>query len=143
MTLRARRMATQAFSRVSARTLLNAEERKKYGSLAHKLPGMVLQSGLAQSTGFLLAKGHNADENVHSLLLDDLHFVLRAGHDLRSTSRLELHERILKANLTETLGLTRAALEASGWLKRYVQGVLRVDATGEVQSSANLPEEHN
>jgi len=27
--------------------------------------------------------------------------------------------------------LTRAALEASGWLKRYVQGVLRVTATGD------------
>lgn len=141
MTLRARRMATQAFARVSARASLESKDRKKYGSLAHKLPGMILQSGLAQSTGFLLAKGHDAEQDPHSMLLEDLHFVLRAGHDLPSSSRLELHERILKANLTETLGLTRAALEASGWMKRYVQGVLRVSATGDEQSAGNSPQE--
>ena len=134
MSLRAHRVATEAFARVEARKELQDQPRKQYGAIAHKLPGMILQNGLAQATGFLLAKGGNSDEDHHSWLLDDLNAVLQAGDASLSASapdREQLHQRIIAADLSETLRRTRAALEASGWLKRYVQGLLRISATGD------------
>jgi len=131
MSLRAHRVATAAFARVEGRKELPADTRKKYGAIAHKLPGMILQNGLAQATGFLLAKGNNADDDHHSWLLDDLNAVLRASGSLEAPDRETLHQRIIAADLPQTLRLTRAALEASGWLKRYVQGLLRISATGD------------
>lgn len=129
MSLRAHRVATEAYQRVEARQTLPENERTKYGAIAHKLPGMILQNGLAQASGFLLAKGGSYPE--HLLLLDDLNAVMRAGGSLDVADREQLHQHIIAADLGATLKLTRAALEASGWLKRYVQGVLRVSATGD------------
>lgn len=125
--IRSHRVATAAYQCVEHRR--HEPSKKKYGAIAHKLPGMILQNGLAQATGFLLAKGASAPE--HLMLLDDLKEVLRAGGTLDVPSREELHQRIIGADLAQTLKLTRAALEASGWIKRYVQGVLRVTATGD------------
>ncbi|MBN2885886.1 MAG: type III-B CRISPR module-associated protein Cmr5 [Chromatiaceae bacterium] len=124
--IRSHRVATAAYERVTARQ--NADNQKKYGAIAHKLPGMILQNGLAQATGFLLAKGASAPE--HLMLLDDLKEVLRAGGALDVPDHTALHTAIIGTDLAQTLKLTRAALDASGWIKRYVQGVLRVDATG-------------
>ena len=129
MSLRAHRVATEAYRCVEARQALPDKERTKYGAIAHKLPGMILQNGLAQATGFLLAKGSSYPE--HLLLLDDLNAVLKAGGSLDVPDREQLHQQVIAADLGETLKLTRAALEASGWLKRYVQGLLRISATGD------------
>lgn len=125
--IRSHRVATAAYQCVENRC--HEPSKKKYGAIAHKLPGMILQNGLAQATGFLLAKGASAPE--HLMLLDDLNAVLRAGGTLDVPGREALHQRIIGADLAQTLKLTRAALEASGWIKRYVQGVLRVTATGD------------
>ena len=130
MKVRAHDVAKVAYERVAARQ--NADNTRKYGAIAHKLPGMILQNGLAQATGFLLAKGASAPE--HLMLLDDLNTVLRAGGTLTVTSGDALHREIIGADLAKTLKLTRAALEASGWIKRYVQGVLRVTATGDTSN---------
>lgn len=127
MNVRAHHVAKVAYERVEARR--SADNKKKYGAIAHKLPGMILQNGLSQATGFLLAKGASASE--HWMLLDDLRDVLRAGGTLDVPSREDLHQRIIEADLSQTLKYTRAALEASSWIKRYVQGVLRVTATGD------------
>ena len=130
MSTRANRVATAAYQRVESRGGLSKDEQKKYGAVAHKLPGMILQNGLAQATGFLLAKSPKYPE--HGLLLDDLKDVLRAGGTLDVPNRESLHQKIIGADLGNTLKLTRHALEASGWIKRYVQGVLRITATGDV-----------
>ncbi|MBK1642774.1 type III-B CRISPR module-associated protein Cmr5 [Chromatium okenii] len=125
MTLRAHRVARAAYLRVEAHQ--NEPDEKKYCAIAHKLPGMILQNGLAQATGFLLAKGGTE----HLMLLEDLNAVLQAGGTLNVPNCNALHQAIIAADLNQTLKLTRHALEASGWIKRYVQGLLRVDATGE------------
>ncbi len=129
MSVRAHRVATGAYRCVDARR--GIPEKKKYGAIAHKLPGMILQNGLAQATGFLLAKGGGSDRDHHCMLLDDLNAVLRAGGTLDVADREALHREIIGADLGKTLKLTRHALEASGWIKRYVQGLLRVTATGD------------
>ena len=100
---------------------------RRYGALAHKLPGMLLENGLAQTTGFLLAKARHE----HHALLDDLQAVLRAAEATSAANGPDLHREVLDADLARTMILTRRSLEAGGWLKRYAQGVLGVDATGE------------
>ncbi len=120
-------LARAAHARVSARKDLPERQRKRYGALAHKLPGLILQNGLAQATGFLLAK----NEEEHQRVLADLHGVLHAARVTNTLDGKQLHAEIIAADLDQTLVLTRHALDAGGWLKRYVQGVLRVDATGE------------
>lgn len=124
--MRGHRVARAAFERVEARN--TPEQRAKYGALAHKLPGMILQNGLCQATGFLLAKS----EPHHLALLEDLAAVLRSVHVTKTNDPRALHQQVIAAHLAETIVLTRRSLEAAGWIKRYAQGVLRVDATGAV-----------
>ncbi len=134
--VRTHAVAREAYARIVARrddTGEDAPKKKTYGALAHKLPGMVLSNGLAQATGFLLAKGNRE----HKALLDDLNAVLRAAGASHHPDGATLHRHVIESDLRQTLMLTRRTLEASAWIKRYVQGVLRVDATG---GSAESPD---
>ncbi len=127
---RSHQVAKAAFARVDARRSVDSgsqDNRKAYGALAHKLPVLILQNGLAQATGFLLAKG----KDEHLALLDDLAQILRETGEQNVADRDALHLTIIAADTVKTMHLTRRSLEASGWIKRYVQGVLKVDATGE------------
>ncbi|RVT47827.1 type III-B CRISPR module-associated protein Cmr5 [Rheinheimera sediminis] len=125
--IRSHQLAKAAFERVQARSKPQFEAcQKAYGALAHKLPVLILQHGLAQATGFLLAKG----KDEHIALLNDLAQVLGVPSSGNGDGEA-LHQRIIEADAAKTMLLTRQALDASGWLKRYVQGVLKVDATGE------------
>lgn len=123
--LRTHVLARAAYERVIARQ--DAPFKKEYGALAHKFPGMILQNGLAQATGFLLAKG-GAE---HLALLADFAALLGGTGAVISADPDALHREIIRADLNATLQLTRRALEASSWIKRYVQGALRINATGE------------
>ena len=136
--VRTHAVARAAFERVDARR--DSPRKKEYGALAHRLPGMILQNGLAQATGFLLAKG--SDE--HLGLLEDLGAVLRSAGAVPAASGdgRGLHDLIIASGLTDTMNLTRRSLEASAWIKRYVQGVLRVDATGDQAAEDETPAPH-
>lgn len=125
--VRSNEVAATAYQVVVAHQGDGKKRKKKYGALAHKLPVLILQNGLAQATGFLLAKG----ETEHLALLDDLTKVLRDTGTTQSQTRDNLHQEIIAANLAKTMILTRRSLEATGWIKRYVQGVLGVDSTGD------------
>ena len=125
MNIRTHQVARVAYECVAA--LREDQNKKEYGALAHKLPSMILANGLAQATGFLLAKG----KSEHHALLNDLNTVLRATGASTATDDQGLHQQIITSDLSQTLILTRRSLEASGWIKRYVQGVLRVNATGD------------
>lgn len=129
MKLRSHSVAQAAYERVERRLTFASKE--KYGALAHKLPAMVLQNGLAQATGFLLAKSKGSDTSEFMALLDDLAFVLsRSGESRGCESGVALHRLVVQSDTMATMRLTRRGLAASGWLKRYVQGLLNVDATG-------------
>lgn len=112
----------------------------KYRTLALNFPSMILQSGLSQTIGFLLAKGslkkehepaenkHDKDEskktkvNEHLLLLRHLAQLL--SDEQNKYDEKSLHEKILKTNLAEYQLFTRKALEASTCLKRYTEALL-------------------
>lgn len=118
-------VAKTAYECVAAHRRRPKRERKEYSALAHKLPGMILQSGLAQATGFLLAKG----KDEHCALLDDLNAVLHAAQATTTENGRELHDAVIASGLQEAVNLTRRSLEASGWIKRYAQALL--PASGE------------
>lgn len=123
--IRTHAIACAAYDCVYARR--EVKGKKEYGALAHKLPGMILQNGLAQATGFLLAK----KEREHQFLLEDLNTVLVETGSVSTITGAALHDLIIQSDLAGTVNLTRRSLEASGWIKRYVQGVLRLDPTSD------------
>ena len=118
-------VAKAAYERVAAHR--RSPREREYGTLAHKLPGMILQSGLAQATGFLLAKG----KDEHHALLNDLNAVLRAAQATTTEDGPALHEAVIESGLQEAVNLTRRSLEASGWIKRYAQAVLDAATSSE------------
>ncbi len=87
----------------------------KYRTLALTFPTMIMQSGLAQAIGFLMAKG----ESHHNEMLK--HITKLLDHQVTPE---QLYKNILKSEITEYQLLTRKAIEASSWLKRYTQALL-------------------
>ena len=124
--------AKTAYKRVAAHR--RSPTKEEYRALAHKLPGMILQSGLAQATGFLLAK----DKDEHRALLDDLNAVLRAAGATTTEDGRTLHEAVIESHLHEAVDLTRRSLEASGWIKRYAQAVLKAETSSEQNTDGAL-----
>ncbi|UOP04602.1 type III-B CRISPR module-associated protein Cmr5 [Conchiformibius kuhniae] len=116
-----------------------------YRTLALNFPNMILQSGLCQAVGFLLAKGTEDDENGKKSE-KNAHFVLLLKHltkllnDNDETDALLLndndktdafHKHILECDLDKYQLLTRNTLEAASWLKRYTQALLPKDNDGD------------
>ena len=130
-------VATAAFKQINSRKNKSIEENKNYATIAHKLPTMILQNGLAQATGFLLAKSakeESAKEKAHAEMLKHLLAAFQEidGDFKHVQNNEKFHGKIIDSNLTQIMRYTREALEIAGWLRRYVQGVLKIDATGEV-----------
>lgn len=128
--IRTHALARAAYDCVDRRR--DAGHARQYAALVNQLPGMILQNGLAQSTGFLLAKG----KPEHLALLADLNAVLRATGATDTADGARFHRAVVGSDIARTMLLTRRALDASGWLKRYVQGALRVSPAGEPASDA-------
>ncbi len=110
MQIRTHQYAEAAFPLVKA--IQKATFEAKYRTLALNFPTMIMQSGLTQAIGFLMAK----KEDEHKTLLKHIEDIL---------NRPTLHTDILKSNIEEYQLLTRKALEASSWIKRYTQALLK------------------
>ncbi|MFK3861860.1 type III-B CRISPR module-associated protein Cmr5 [Pseudoalteromonas rhizosphaerae] len=105
-----------------------------YATIVHKLPAMILQNGLSQATGFLLSKAPT--EKAHETLLNHLlgAFQKIDKNDFESVQDITtFHEQIIGSDLKQIMRYTREALEISGWLRRYVQGILKRGPTGDVE----------
>lgn len=118
MNTRSRQHAANAHACVHNK--IEHEYASKYRALALSFPIMVLQSGLAQATGFLQAK--SSGDNEYQLYLSDLAGILG------KSSGENLHQAVIDSSLPDYQQLTRQALDASGWLKRYAQALLKEDA---------------
>lgn len=115
--------AKAAYDKVAkvAPTSTDSATAKKYGALALNFPVLILQAGLAQASGFVLAKAKAGDPQMR--YLDDLAAVL--GEKDAHT----LHQKIINSSLSDYRDLTRRTLEAAGWFKRYAQGLLGAKTT--------------
>lgn len=89
---------------------------KEYKSRCDNFPVMVMQSGIAQAVGFMLAKGK--DDKAYSQYLNDLASVMG------DTDGKAFHARIIAAPLPDYRNLTRQTLNAAGWFKRFGQAYL-------------------
>ncbi|HBY95351.1 MAG TPA: type III-B CRISPR module-associated protein Cmr5 [Chloroflexi bacterium] len=119
MQTRDQQYATAVYRQVSED--VGEAERKKYGSMAHKLPVLIRTAGLAQALAFVDTRG---DDTHHKLLN---HLAVTVGYGSG--------EKLLEASRTAQLGaymhLTQKVLQALLWYKRYAQSVLDVDPSQE------------
>lgn len=110
MQIRTQKYAQLAYPLVEA--IKDGELESKYRTQALNLPTMILQSGLMQTVGFLLAKNEAEHQEIYrhlTILLNDLN----------------LHATVQNSDIVAYQRLTRNAIEASGWLKRYTQALLK------------------
>lgn len=105
------------------------QERKAYGSLAHKLPVLIRASGLAQALAFVRAR--NKEGTLQRQLLTDLEAVLRTNGVLAGSADLVTRSR--EADFEEYMRLTEAALQALLWFKRFAQSELKVEPGTEAE----------
>lgn len=113
MKIRSKDHAEKAYPLVNA--IKNTDIETQYRTLALNFPTMILQSGLVQAVGFLRAKG----EKEHLTLAEHISQLL--GY--QTVQRL--HDELLQSDITKYQLLTRNAIEATSWLKRYTQALLK------------------
>lgn len=113
--------ATTVYAQVEGVARENADFRKKYGGLAHKLPVLIRTAGLAQALAFVAARGENAGK----------HLLQHLAEALRFEKQDKLLEEVRTADLNEYIYLTQQALAALLWYKRFAQSVLEVDAAAQ------------
>lgn len=97
--------------------------RKAYGRMAHKLPVLIRQTGLAQALVFAEAKGGDGG----SLLLAHLAEHLGDLGIVPEGTRPALMACVRSAELSEYIAITREVQAALLWYKRYAQSVLDVE----------------
>lgn len=117
-------LAGKVYQRVEAYANLHGKdsaERKKYGSMAHKLPVLVRTAGLVQALTFVDSRG----KEPHRQLIEDLAVVI--GSDNRDSLLANSRE----SQLQEYIYLTRKVMMALKWFKRFAQSVLEVEPTDE------------
>lgn len=117
-----------------------------YGGLSHKIPVLILSSGLAQALSFMYARGPVQAKgtkpsvpgatSAHHQLLMDLAWVLAVAEgefpaDPARTLPLPAPDALLRkvqeASLTDYMRMTRLTVQALVWFKRYAQSVLEVE----------------
>jgi CRISPR-associated protein Cmr5 len=108
------RLARAAFPAVKARKDNSRFNFKEYTTFAKKFPALIHTCGLAQAIAFAQAKKQDD-------YLSDLAVVLRETHSSGVTTAEDLAHRSRTEALSGYLWLSRNALLAAGWIKRYVE----------------------
>lgn len=116
---RSQRLAQAAYTRISR----HGKPNEKYVRFAKKFPALIHTCGLAQAVAFALAK-HEAE------YIEDLAVVLRDSGHPEIASAQTLHERARTQPLSGYLRLSRDAINAASWLKRYAEAAAPDEAEG-------------
>ncbi|MBX3015607.1 MAG: type III-B CRISPR module-associated protein Cmr5 [Caldilineaceae bacterium] len=119
MQTRSQKYAKKIYAQVCEIEKMSEEERKKYGSMAHKLPVLVRTAGLAQALAFVDARSSAPAKT----LLDHLASILQVK------DKSELLKQSRENGLAEYMHLTQNVLIALVWYKRFAQSVLGIDAS--------------
>jgi CRISPR-associated protein Cmr5 len=106
LTTRQQKWSQQAYDCVSSR---RGEKEEDYRRFAKRFPSLIHGCGLAQAVAFAAATGQE-------VLLRDIEAVL---------GEQDLAERSRQAALVEYLRLSRDALQAAAWIKRYAEALLK------------------
>jgi CRISPR-associated protein Cmr5 len=117
MSLKSQRLAQEAYARVEARRQRPEVYRKEYRSFAREFPTLVHQCGLAQAVAFAQAKGAHQGDYVGDLAV----VLTKVGYDGGDIEALAGQTRTMP--VTGYVRLSRDALDAAVWLKRYVEAL--------------------
>lgn len=109
---------SQRMAQAAYRLIVQRRPDEKFTGFAREFPTLVHSCGLAQAVAFALAKGGHQEH-----YLNDLAAVLLAAGYTTITSSDRLEEKARTAPVAEYLRLSRDALLAAVWLKRYVEAV--------------------
>ncbi len=115
---RSQKYAQQAYSCVSQRTITD-----KYKTFAKKFPALVHTCGLAQAVAF-------AEVKEHTDYLDDLASVVRAAGHADVTDRGRFAQLSRESSFAAYMRLSRNAITAASWIKRYVEALAPSDTEG-------------
>ena len=142
MTLKKQRLAQAAYERVSQRKKEAETYRKEYRSFAREFPTLVHQCGLAQAVAFAQANANDRTKKKHyEDYGNDLAAVLKAAGHEEIADLSALAEKTRSLPMTAYVRLSRDALDAAVWLKRYVEALFEVkkreDRTCETTSSSS------
>ena len=107
---RSQKLAQAAYDRIAR----HGKPNKEFVSFAKKFPALIHTCGLAQAVAFALAKKEMA-------YIADLTEVLKAAGHSEITERESLDHHARTKQLSGYLRLSRDAINAAGWLKRYVE----------------------
>jgi len=125
--------AEWAWKCVQEVTSESQEFKKKYGSLARKVPMLVLTNGLGQTLAFLLSKAkrhqpeekRSAEAKVHDLLFVHLSkWVLDQVAPGMSSGNDDLLQWVLRNDSAAYRRATTEALAFLNWLKRFAEAEL-------------------
>ncbi len=97
--------------------------RKKYGSLARKVPMLVLTNGLGQTLAFLRSKGKDDQSDEHNVLFRHLS-AWTISQVASNTSNESLLEWVLTQDSATYRRATTEALAYLIWLKRFAEAEL-------------------
>jgi len=115
------KMAQAAYKRIADR-----KPDREFVSFARSFPSLIHACGLAQAIAFAQAKGaaeKGREKKTSGKYIEDLAAVLAAaGHPDAATADA-LSAQTLSAPVPTYVRLSRNALQAAGWLKRYVEAV--------------------
>ncbi len=106
-TTKEQKMAQEAYERVSIRS--HEENFDDYKSFALSFPSLIHSCGLVQAVAFAQAK--KKDSYIHDL--QEVFDTTDNAGDLRTKSR--------EAHVMEYMRMTRHAISAASWIKRYCQ----------------------
>ncbi len=99
--------------------------KKEYGSLARKVPMLVLTNGLGQTLAFLKAKGKNDSSDEHTMLFQHLsRWVLSQVAPASTGTNCDLLDWVLKSGSADYRRATLEALAFLNWLKRFAEAEL-------------------
>lgn len=128
--IRSQRIARAAFLQVESRVERAASD--KYLSFARAFPTLIHTSGLAQASAFALAKRAEKLD-----VLNDLADVVNAADShWQFDNGSRLHEIAVHRDtgLNVYIRLTRHALEAATWIKRYAEALIAKGDVDDVSS---------
>src|SRR6266545_3543981 len=112
---RSQKLAQAAYKQIALHTD-NGQRKpnKEYVSFAKRFPALIHTCGLAQAVAFALAKKEND-------YLNDLAAVLKASGHAAISDAAALDQQGRTQQLSGYLRLSRDAINAASWLKRYVE----------------------
>lgn len=115
--------AKQAWDNIQSVANRPDDFKKKYGSLARKVPMLVLTNGLGQTLAFLRAKGKDDSSDEHNVLFRHLS-AWTMSQVAPNAGNQNLLEWVLNNDSVAYRHATTEALAYLTWLKRFAEAEL-------------------